>query len=111
MNPIRKTILSIIGRGLGRWDKTWLAAHLHGSIANVRSQRVAYRIHNLNLFVSGDVTIIGEQYISVGNGSRIEKGCVLTAWDNTPDGSSHHPSIVIGKSASIGEYNNWINIE
>ena len=63
------------------------------------------RLHNPNLYVSGDVTIIGEQNISVGSGSRIEKGCVLTAWDKTLDGGNHQPSIVIGNNVSIGEYN------
>ena len=105
MNPIRKTILSFIGRVLGRWDKTWLSVHLQGSVAIIRSQRIACRLHNQSLYVSGDVTIIGEQYISIGNSSRIEKGCVLTAWEKTPDGGNHQPSIVIGNNASIGEYN------
>lgn len=105
MNVLRKKILFVIGRCLGRWDKTWLATHLRGSVANIRSQRIAFRLHNPNIFVCGDITTLGEQYISIGNGGRIERGCVLTAWDKTPNGDNHKPSIVIGENASIGEFN------
>lgn len=105
MNPIRRKILNTIGRLLAKWDRTWLAKHLLGTKQNIRSRRYAYRLGNPTLFICGDITLIGESYIQVGDYTRIERGCILTAWDKTPDGEKHSPTIKIGKECSFGEYN------
>lgn len=110
MNPIRKKILSTIGKILGRWDQTWLAQHFHGSKVAIRSQRLATKLGNDNIIVCGEIITKGEQYIIINDGCHIERGCVITAWNKTPDGSLHTPSIHIGKNASIGEYNHITSI-
>ena len=105
MNPVRKKILDGIGRFLGKWDTTWLGIHIQGSRTTIRSQRYASRLGNPTLMVCGEIKILGENCISVGDRTRIEKGCAITAWKRTPDGSEHTPSITIGKECSFGEYN------
>lgn len=105
MNPLRKKILESIGQVLGKWDMTWLAQHVKGNTTYIRSQRYAYRLGNSTLMVCGEIKILGEDCISVGDRTRIEKGCAITAWKRTPDGSEHTPSITIGKECSFGEYN------
>ena len=106
MNPIRKKILNGIGRFLGMVDKTWLGNHIKGNHDAIRSQRMATRLGNQTLRVDGSITIRGEEYISIGDGTHIGNGCVITAWDKTADGGTHAPEIRIGANCSIGEYNN-----
>lgn len=105
MNSIRKKILNMVGGFLGKWDSTWLAIHLRGTKITIRSQRFATRLGNRNVYVCGEMTTIGEDYISIGDHSRIERGCAITAWDYTPDGEKHTPSIIIGEGCSFGECN------
>lgn len=105
MNPIRKKILYGIGSLLGKWDMTWLATHMRGNRLHVLSQRYARRLGNPTMFVCGDITTLGEKYIHIGDNCRIERGCVITAWDRTPDGKTFTPSIQIGEGCSFGEYN------
>ena len=45
----------------------------------------------------------GEKYISIGKGTTINKGVILTAWDKYGE-QSFTPSIKIGDNCSIGEY-------
>lgn len=47
MNPLRKKILSVIGRMLGRWDLTRICCHIKGNHAFIRTQRVAQRFPHL----------------------------------------------------------------
>lgn len=105
MNPLRKKILNAIGRFLGKCDVTWLSNHLKGTKITIRSQRYAYRLNNSSLVICGNITLIGESYIKIGDYTRIERGCVLTAWNKTPDGGNHNPSIKIGSNCSFGEFN------
>ena len=44
----------------------------------------------------------GEKYISVGDGTFIDSGVQLTAWDSL-DGQTYTPSITIGKRCEIRE--------
>ena len=46
----------------------------------------------------------GLQYISIGEKTRIEKGVILTAWENQ-DRSKGSPSITIGDNCNINEFN------
>lgn len=110
MNPLRKKILNAIGRFLGKCDVTWLSNHLKGNKITIRSQRYAYRLNNSSLVICGNITLIGESYIKIGNYTRIERGCILTAWDKTPDGEEHTPTIKIGCNCSFGEYNHITSI-
>lgn len=65
MNPLRKKILSTIGRILGQWDKTWLAVHLRGNCIAVRKQRVAQRFpHAQGVFFPQDMTTLGRSISS-----------------------------------------------
>ena len=105
MNPLRKKILDGIGRFLGKWDTTWFGKHIKGNRSTICSQRYAWRLGNPTLMVCGEIKILGEDCISVGDRTRIEKGCAITAWKRTPDGGEHTPSITIGKDCSFGEYN------
>lgn len=45
----------------------------------------------------------GEKYISIGKGTTINKGAILTAWDKYGE-QTFTPSIKIGHNCSIGEY-------
>lgn len=45
----------------------------------------------------------GEKYISIGEGTKILKGVILTAWDEYGQ-QKFMPEIVIGEYCSIGEY-------
>ena len=45
----------------------------------------------------------GEKYISIGKGSTIHKGVILTAWDKY-EHQTFSPSIKIGDNCNIGEY-------
>src|SRR5574344_1446784 len=48
--------------------------------------------------------ILGEKYISIGKGSRIERNVILTAWDRHGD-EKFSPLINIGKNCNINEFN------
>lgn len=105
MNYIRKNILEAVGRLLSSWDKTWLANHFRGAHAKIQSTRYAYRFGNPTITVCGEISTLGEDCIKVGDRTRIERGCIITAWKRTPDGGEHTPSIEIGAGCCIGEYN------
>lgn len=106
MNPLRKKILDSIGRLLGRWDKTWLANHIKGNHAAIQCQRVAQRFPNAKgVFFPKDLTSLGEDCISIGDGTHIAEHCVLTAWKTTCAGGDFHPEIVIGKNCDFGAWN------
>lgn len=105
MNPIRKKILNTLGLLLAKWDKTWLANHLRGNCNTIRSQRYACRLGNKTLLIGGELTIKGESYITINDYTRFDKGCIITAWDRSPDGGYFKPSIQIGSECLFGEYN------
>ena len=47
--------------------------------------------------------IKGAKYISIGKGTRVLRGVILTAWDEY-EGKHFSPSIVIGRACAIGEH-------
>ena len=47
--------------------------------------------------------LMGEKYISIGKGTTINEGSILTAWDKY-EGQSFTPSIKIGNNCCIGEH-------
>ena len=47
--------------------------------------------------------LMGEKYISIGKGSTIHKGIILTAWDKYEQ-QTFSPTIKIGENCNIGEY-------
>ena len=47
--------------------------------------------------------LMGEKYISIGKGTTISKGGILTAWDKY-ESQTFTPSIKIGNNTYIGEY-------
>ena len=106
MNPLRKKILSTIGRILGQWDKTWLAVHLRGNYIAVRKQRVAQRFpHAQGVFFPQDMKTLGEEHIFIGEGTHFGEHSYLTAWEKTCAGGDFHPEIHIGKNCNIGAWN------
>ena len=105
MNPIRRKILNTVGRVLALWDKTWLANHLQGNYNTIHSQRYAHRLRNHTLLICGKITIKGDSYITINDYTRFENGCIVTAWDKSPDGEILKPNIQIGTACSFGEYN------
>lgn len=75
-------------------------------------QRVWYKCYNLLIKkkfkkMNGQIIsphqIIGEKYISVGKGTTLYKGVILTAWDKY-EKQTFNPSIIIGNNCNIGEY-------
>lgn len=105
MNPIRKKLLKVIGRCLGWYDNTWLAKHFQGNKATIRCMRYAYRLGNQTIHVLGEITIVGEKYISIENHTRFDKGCVITAYDRANDGTVFIPQISIGECCNFGAWN------
>lgn len=47
--------------------------------------------------------LLGEKYISIGKGTTIGEGVILTAWDKYGN-QTFTPSIIIGNNTCIGEY-------
>jgi acetyltransferase-like isoleucine patch superfamily enzyme len=48
--------------------------------------------------------LLGEKYISIEKGTRIERGVILTAWNRHGE-ENFLPSITIGKNCNINEFN------
>lgn len=74
--------------------------------------RIYFKIYNKYIksrFKKMDGSIIsphqlmGEKYITIGEGSTLHKGVILTAWDKYGE-QSFSPSIKIGDNCNIGEY-------
>ena len=106
MNPIRKKILTWLGALSYRWRKTWLYHHHENGLNFIRQQRTAMLFkHAKGVFFPKDLTSLGEDCISIGEGTRIGEHCILTAWKSTCAGGNFHPEIVIGKGCCFGEYN------
>ena len=53
--------------------------------------------------IIGPHQLMGEKYISIGKGTTINTGVILTAWDKYGE-QTFTPSIEIGNNCSIGEY-------
>jgi len=107
MNPLRKKILSTIGRILGQWDKTWLAVHFRGTCNVIRSQHIAKRFSHAQEGVSfsRDMTTLGEERIFIGAGTHFGEHTFLTAWEKTCAGGDFHPEIHIGRNCNFGAWN------
>ena len=106
MNPIRKKILTFIGNFSFRWNKSWLASHLKGNkayVTNIQLCREFKRAENVS--IKSTMTIVGGQYISIGDYTHFDKECVLSAYDKTLDGSIFSPEILIGESCNFGAWN------
>lgn len=106
MNPIRRKILKIIGNCSFRWRQTWLHNHLEGNKRFIRQQRIERLFPKAKgVFFPTDLTSLGEDCITIGEGTHIGEHCILTAWKTTCAGGDFHPEIVIGKDCCFGEYN------
>lgn len=106
MNPVRTKILTFCGTLSYCWRKTWLYHHHENGQNFIRQQRTAMLFkHAQGVFFPKDLTSLGEDCISIGEGTHIGEHCILTAWKTTCAGGDFHPEIVIGKDCSIGEYN------
>lgn len=106
MNVLRKKILTFFGNLAYRWSRSWLSSHIDGNrvcINNVRLCRELKKANNVHF--QSPVTIIGGQYISIGDYTHFGKECILTAYDHTLDGSIYTPEIKIGESGNFGAWN------
>ena len=73
---------------------------------------IYYKLYNIiirnkfhlmeGIIISPD-QLLGEKYISIGKGTTIYKGCILTAWDKYRE-QTFTPLIKIGNNCNIGEY-------
>ena len=72
----------------------WLK--LHNSI-------IKNRFKNMEGCIICPQQLMGEQYITIGKNSKINKGVILTAWDKYGE-QTFTPTIKIGKNCNIGEY-------
>ena len=63
--------------------------------------RITFKNHNG--FIIKPHIIQGKQYISIGKGTFVSEGVILTAWDKYAN-DSFNPYITIGNNCSIGEY-------
>lgn len=106
MNPIRKKILTIIENLSFFLHKTWLNKHIDGNKRFIHQQRMARLFpHAKGVFFPTDLTSLGEDCITIGEGTHIGEHCILTAWKTTCTGGDFHPELVIGNNCSFGEYN------
>lgn len=106
MNPIRKKILSLFGEISFRWRKSWLYHHHVNGVDFIRKYRNARLFANAKgVFFPADLTSLGEDCITIGEGTHIGEHCVLTAWKTTCAGGVFHPEIVIGKNCDFGMWN------
>lgn len=65
--------------------------------------RIRKRFHKMEGRIISPHQLMGEKYISIGIGTTIHKGCILTAWDKYGK-QIFTPSITIGNNCNIGEY-------
>ena len=106
MNSIRKKILTFFGALSYRWRKTWLYHHHENGQNFIRQQHTAMLFkHAQGVFFPKDLTSLGEECITIGEGTHIGEQCILTAWKSTCAGGNFHPEILIGKGCCFGEYN------
>lgn len=75
-------------------------------------ERIYYKVYNLFIRsrfrqMEGRILsprqLLGEQYISIGKGTIVEKDIILTAWDKYQN-EAFYPVIAIGENCSIGEH-------
>lgn len=106
MNPIRKKILSLCGNLSYKWRKSWLGLHLAGNKAYINNVRLCREFKKAdNVHIKSSMTIVGGEYISIGENTHFDKECVLTAYDHTLDGSTFTPEIQIGTGCDFGAWN------
>lgn len=106
MNPLRKKILTIWGKLSCRWSKSWLASHLAGNRAFINNVRLCQEFKKANnVQIQSPMSIVGGQYISIGDHTHFGKECVITAYDHTLDGSVFTPEIQIGECGNFGAWN------
>jgi len=67
-------------------------------------RRQSFKTKNNTFWVGTDLNILGGNFISVGNATKIGKHCVIHAY-NKWNNSFFTPSISIGNKSIIGEYN------
>lgn len=106
MNPVRKKILTLLGKISFCWRKSWLYHHHENGVNFIRQQRTAMMFANAkSVFFPTDLSSRGEDCITIGEGTHIAEHCVLTAWKKTCAGGDFHPEIVIGKNCDFGMWN------
>ena len=72
---------------------------------NIKIYNKIIKPHFLNMdgCIIAPHQLMGEKYISIGKGTTINEGSILTAWDKY-EGQSFTPSIKIGNNCCIGEH-------
>lgn len=106
MNRTRKKILNAIGYLLAKWDLTWLANHIKGSINTISCRRIAHKFPHLQgVYFPRELYTLGEKYIIIGKGTHFSEHSHLTAWDKTIAGDVFQPEIQIGENCCFGAWN------
>jgi len=105
MNALRKKILdlrvTIRASKLGRW---WSHHQANGE-AYVYQQTLARKFKKADGVVFGvGMETLGEECISISSGTHFGKGCILSAWTKTCEGT-YSPEIEIGEGCDFGMYN------
>ena len=101
----------------------WIYKMIHGLYPYKLSRKFkychsilySYWIQNEFKEISSDVTftkpftLLGGEYISIGEGTSFGKNTTLTAWDSY-QGEKMEPSIKIGKNCFLGEFNHITSV-
>lgn len=77
---------------------TYWRKRLLGIAFTARNRRAFKRLGD-GVYLSSDLTLRGAEFIEIGAGTGIGKGCSLTVWPQ----SGTLPCLVIGEQSSIGE--------
>lgn len=106
MNSVRLKILNFIGYLLHKFHRTWLHHHIKGACQYVINNRLCRSFkHAENVYINAPMVIIGGKYITIGENTRFDIHCFITAYDFTIDGSYFAPEIQIGDCCSFGAWN------
>lgn len=78
------------------------ARHRILGIAFTARNRQAFKRLGDGVFLSSDLVLHGSEFIEIGTGTGVGKGCSLTVWPVSA-AAGPRPSLVIGEQTAIGE--------
>lgn len=106
MNLFREKILTFLGYLFYRYQKSWLGCYIKGNCYYIASNQTSRKFKCAeNVYFKPPTTVVGGEYISIGEYTRFDKYCVITAYDRTIDGSVFMPTIHIGQCCNFGAWN------
>lgn len=106
MNPLRKKILDFLILLRDWYAKTWLAKHIERNREYIYEGIIRIKFKAaIGVSFQKPIFTIGEDCISVGEGTLFQRYAVLTAWKNVGVDKDSTPQIIIGRDCIFGEYN------